>query len=198
VAILSARPPLRNHAVLESTKPSAVPNASETGQSADGENGCAKSPFRDANGLSDGRRAKRSARRAVRRGGREQQACASQRTRKSSYPCRSSYPIAAQSSSEQQTRESQAACWPVTTWVAAGGGALERVELPLSLLQQPSCLFLLGTLGCNDSCSVVGREVAEFVGFGARQCCSREGVSGGTLWVDGAHSELIAACLLGS
>lgn len=57
--------------------------------------------------------------------------------------------------SEQQTRESQAACWPVTTWVAAGGGALERVELPLSLLQQPSCLFLLGPLGCNDSCSVV-------------------------------------------
>ena len=64
-------------------------------------------------------------------------------------------PDRSQSSSEQQTRESQAACWPVTTWVAAGGGALERVELPLSLLQQPSCLFLLGPLGCNDSCSVV-------------------------------------------
>src|SRR5690625_4410086 len=56
-------------------------------------NGCERAPFRGAIGHSDGRRAKRSAKRAVKRGDRVQQACASLRTRKSNYPCPPTYPI---------------------------------------------------------------------------------------------------------
>lgn len=39
-------------------------------------------------------------------------------------------------------------------------------------------------------------EASEFVGFGTRQGGSRECLAGGAVWVDGAHSELIVACLL--
>src|SRR5699024_1377254 len=149
-------------------------------------NGCARSPFRDANGLSDGRRAKRSAKRAVRRGGRGQQACASQRTRKSSYPYQASYQTAGQVmwSAGIAHDWSQAACWPVTAWVAAEGGALELVELPRPLRCHPPHLFVFEAVGLDAPRSVVGRKAAEFVGFGARQGSSREGVASGTLWVD--------------
>lgn len=93
---------------------------------------------------------------------------------------------------------SQAACWPVTAWVAAEGGALELVELPRPLRCHPPHLFVFEAVGLDAPRSVVGRKAAEFVGFGARQGSSREGVASGTLWVDGAHCDPIAACLLGS
>lgn len=68
----------------------------------------------------------------------------------------------------------------------------------LAPLPAARCLLLLCALSFDTPGGVVDGEVAEFVSFGARQGSSREGVASGTLWVDGAHSELIAACLLGS
>lgn len=79
----------------------------------------------------------------------------------------------------------------------AAGVSLERIELPLPLGNALPCLLLLHTLGL-DALGIVDGEAAEFVGFGTGQGSSRLGVASGTLWVDIAHSELIAACLLGS
>lgn len=82
--------------------------------------------------------------------------------------------------------------------IVAAGVSLERIELPLPLGNALPCLLLLDTLGLDAPGGIVDGEAAEFVGFGTGQGSSRLGVASGTLWVDRAHSELIAACLLGS
>lgn len=92
----------------------------------------------------------------------------------------------------------QAARWPVVARIVAACAALEWVKLPFPLGSALPCLLLLCTLGLYESGGVTDGEAAEFVGLRARQGSSRERVAGGTLWIDGAHSELIAACLLGS
>lgn len=95
-------------------------------------------------------------------------------------------------------RRLQAARWPVVTRIVAVGTLLERVKLPLP----PSCtlsdLLLLCMLSCDAPGGVTNGEVAEFVGFGARQGSHCLGVASVSVRVDGAHPELIAACLLGT
>lgn len=92
----------------------------------------------------------------------------------------------------------QAARWPVAARIATVWTAAEWVKLARLLRCPLPRLLLLCALSFDTPGGVVDGEVAEFVSFGARQGSSREGVASGTLWVDGAHSELIAACLLGS
>lgn len=72
------------------------------------------------------------------------------------------------------------------------------VKLPCPLRHLLSRVLPLGMFGLDTPGGVTDGEAAEFVGFGTRQAGSRVCVAGGAVWVDGAHSELIAACLLGS
>lgn len=103
--------------------------------------------------------AQRSAKRAVRRGGREQQACSSQRTRESSYPCQVPYPTAGQASRGTGPAHNwpQSSRRPLASWVATAGLVVERGKLPrppCSLL--PGLLFLVA-LAMRRATSATGR-----------------------------------------
>ncbi|MCT3011992.1 hypothetical protein EFN05_08145, partial [Propionibacterium freudenreichii] len=89
-------------------------------------------------------------------------------------------------------------CWPFAAGLGARALTRERVKLLCPLCCALPQLLLLCTLGLDALRGVIYGQAAEFVGFGARQGSSREGVASGALRVDGAHSKLIVACLLGS
>lgn len=72
------------------------------------------------------------------------------------------------------------------------------VKLPCPLRHLLLRLLPLGMFSPDAPGGVTDGEAAEFVGFRTRQGGSRGCVAGGAVWVDGAHSELIAASLLGS